>query len=64
MKLLNLLPPHLRLIALMFICLNHPQHIARVEKVSRVTLSEPWQIGDGVVFGSAEWFENIPEVEL
>lgn len=26
--------------------------------------AEPWQIGDDVVFGSPEWFANIPEVKF
>jgi hypothetical protein len=43
------------------ICLTDPAHVGYGANVGDKPpyVAEPWQIGDDVIFGSREWFENI-----
>lgn len=55
-------------------CLTDPAHVryAPPPTVSEATAAaymeapdpEPWQIGDNVIFGSAAWFGDLPEVSF
>ena len=38
--------------------------VMRDENGKEIQASQPWTIGDKPIFGSAEWFDELPEVKF